>query len=90
MNKFNYESLSTNNGLLQYNEEKPKNKFEGYFDFDENFLKYKNKINVEVINISIGFIFFICQLVEVKDNTKKNSIGIPTNFKKKLLLKIKN
>jgi len=70
MNKFNYESLSTNNGLLQYNEEKPKNKFEGYFDFDENFLKYKNKINVEVINISIGFIFFICQLVEDKDKDK--------------------
>ena len=89
----NYDLLSTNKGMSQDIEKRDNNKFDGYFDFYVQYLKYENKINVEIIKLSLSFIFFICQLDEEKDDKdnkddkNSNSIYTPKTIKNKIVIK---
>jgi len=83
----NYDLLSTNKGMSQDIEKRDNNKFDDYFDFYVQYLKYENKIKVEIIKLSLSFIFFICQLDEEKDDKNSNSIYTPKTIKNKIVIK---
>ena len=83
----NHDLLSTNKGMSKDIEKRDNNKFDGYFDFYVQYLKYENKINVKIIKLSLSFIFFICQLDEEKDDKNNNSIYTPKTIKNKIVIK---
>ena len=68
------------------NKKEENNILEDYNDFVNYYLKYKDKINVKKIKISIKFKLFICQLVE---NKVVKPSYIQTNYDYKLIIKDK-
>ena len=83
----NYDMVSTECEKERFQRKKEENnKMENYFDFDNYYLKYIDKIKVEKIKIGIEFIFFICQLV---DSQVKKPAYTQTNKDHKIIIKDK-
>ena len=83
----NYDMVSTECEKERFQRKKEENnKMENYFDFDNYYLKYIDKINVKEIKIGIEFIFFICQLV---DSQVKKPAYTQTNNDYKIIIKDK-